>query len=111
MIYTILQDRYLRGNSSRWKNRMSTLSFSTCYPCAHKHGTIISMDTDEASFIPEHENCRCQFVRMRTKEVGTATEKGIEGADMYLIYRNRLPDYYCTKKEALAAGWKKTICF
>ena len=33
---------------------------------------------------------------MRTKEVGTATDKGFDGADAWLLYRNRLPDYYVT---------------
>ena len=37
---------------------------------------------------------------MRTKEVGTATNRGFDGADAWLLYRNRLPDYYVTKEEA-----------
>ncbi|MBQ4071240.1 MAG: ribonuclease [Clostridia bacterium] len=42
---------------------------------------------------------------MRTKEVGTATDRGFDGADAWLLYRNRLPDYYVTKEEAAVAGW------
>ena len=42
---------------------------------------------------------------MRTKEVGTITDRGFDGADAWLLYRNRLPDYYITKEEAIDAGW------
>lgn len=42
---------------------------------------------------------------MRTKQVGTATQEGWNGADAWLMYRQRLPDNYITKKEALKAGW------
>ena len=112
MIDSIIQDRKLRGNSTKWKNRESLLiPFRTCFPCMLKHGTIIPIDADESMHIPEHQNCLCKFVPMRTKEIGTATEKGVEGADMYLTYQNCLPDYYCTKKEAFAVGWKKKFAF
>ena len=44
---------------------------------------------------------------MRTKEVGTATDKGFDGADAWLLYRNRLPDYYVTKDIAKANGYRR----
>ena len=31
---------------------------------------------------------------MRTKRVGAVTDLGMEGADSYLYYFGRLPDYY-----------------
>ena len=43
---------------------------------------------------------------MRTKQVGTATQEGWNGADAWLMYRQRLPDNYITKEEALKAGWR-----
>ena len=112
MIYTVIQDQKLRGKSTKWKNRESALiPFRTCFPCVLKHGTVIPIGANEAPHIPEHKNCLCKFVPMRTKEVGTATEKGLEGADMYLIYQSCLPDYYSTKAEAFKAGWKKKFAF
>ena len=45
---------------------------------------------------------------MRTKQAGTVTDKGFDGADVWLMYRKRLPDYYVTKAEAIAAGRKSS---
>ena len=42
---------------------------------------------------------------MRTKGVGTATEDGSLGADVYLTYQQKLPDNYITFDEAKALGW------
>ena len=39
---------------------------------------------------------------MRTKKVGTATDWGFDGADAWVMYRGKLPDYYITKEEAKA---------
>ncbi len=103
----ILQDRNIEGDSINWTNWQSVLQINTCKPCAEEHGTIYTMDYLGKDTVPyAHENCQCDFVRMRTKEVGTATEKGFEGADAYLMYTGKLPDYYVTKEEAKAAGWK-----
>ncbi len=44
---------------------------------------------------------------MRTKEVGTATDRGFDGADAWLLYRNRLPDYYVTKDVAKTKGYRR----
>ena len=44
---------------------------------------------------------------MRTKEVGTATDKGFNGADAWLLYRHKLPDYCVTKDIAKAKGYRR----
>lgn len=46
---------------------------------------------------------------MRTKQVGTATDWEIEGADAYIAYFGHLPDYYVDKQTAYDAGWKTTV--
>ena len=43
---------------------------------------------------------------MRTKDVGTSSDRGFDGADAWVMYRGKLPDYYITKEEAAALGWK-----
>ena len=43
---------------------------------------------------------------MRTKVVGAATDLGMEGADAYMFYYGRLPDYYVDKETVLKAGWQ-----
>ena len=101
---TIIPDLYLEGNSKQWKNWQAIyLDIKTCQDCRKKHGKIYDFNAER--YQSEHERCRCSVIPMRTKEVGTATDRGFDGADAWLLYRNRLPDYYVTKEEAIAAGW------
>ena len=105
----ILQDREIRGNSINWKNWMSALTATTCRDCASMHGTIYPIDVNESLYVPAHINGKCEIVQMRTKEVGTATEDGVLGADMYLMYEQALPDSYITKNEARSIGWMQSL--
>ena len=50
-------------------------------------------------------NCVCKYVPMRTISVGTATDKGLDGADFYLMFFGALPEYYISKDEAQKLGW------
>ena len=43
---------------------------------------------------------------MRTKLVGTATDLGFDGVDMFLADYGSLPNYYISKKQARKSGWK-----
>ena len=102
---TIIPDLYLEGNSKQWKNRQAIyLDIKTCEDCRKNHGKIYNRNAKR--YQPEHLYCRCSVIPMRTKEVGTATDRGFDGADAWLLYRNRLPDYYVTKEEAIVAGWR-----
>lgn len=101
---TILPDLYLNGDSRTWRNWQTLyLDVKTCGSCRKKHGKIYNFNVDH--YQPNHERCRCSIIPMRTKTVGTATDKGFDGADAWLMYRNRLPDYYVTKEYALDIGW------
>lgn len=53
-----------------------------------------------------HERCKCEYVPIRTKQVGTATNWGMEGADAYLYHFGRLPNYYVSFEDAEDAGWR-----
>ena len=98
-------DPYIIGDSEKWKNWQSIYKEPrTCKPCEDKHGKIYTFDS--RSYIPEHLRCRCKIAPMRTKQVGTVTAEGWNGADAWLMYKGRLPDNYITKKEALKLGWK-----
>ncbi len=99
------QDRKIKGESINWKNWMSVLSPTTCTECSQKHGTIFPFDIDETKYVPIHLNGQCKIVPMRTKQVGTATEDGVLGADVFLMYRHRLPEHYISKAEAKKFGW------
>ena len=101
---SIIPDLFLQGDSIVFKNWQSAyIDIKTCGECRKKHGKIY--DFNAKSYQPEHERCRCSVIPMRTKQVGTATDKGFDGADAWLTYRNRLPDYYVTKEEAASFGW------
>ena len=52
-----------------------------------------------------HKNCECEYVSMRTKVAGTATNQRMNGVDMYLMKYWKLPNYYVTKEAAKNAGW------
>ena len=103
---TIFPDLYLEGDSKQWKNWQANYpDIKTCQNCRIRHGKIYDFKAE--SYQPEHEKCRCSVIPMRTKEVGTATDKGFDGADVWLLYRNRLPDYYVTKDVAKAYGYRR----
>lgn len=85
---------------------MSHLTPTTCKACEDKHGKIFPYNVDESLYIPLHINGKCRIVPMRTKRSGTASLDGTNGADYYLMYENRLPEYYIDKDEAKQCGWK-----
>lgn len=68
---------------------------------------IILRDSSENKdlFIVELKQLNFRY-DMRTKEVGTSSDRGFDGADAWVMYRGKLPDNYITKEEAAALGWK-----
>lgn len=105
-INNLLQNRDLIGNSRTWANWMSKLTLSTCKYCTQQHGKIFDISILENKFeVNAHENCKCLYVSMRTKKAGTATDQGVNGADIYLMQYRKLPDYYVTREFAENAGW------
>ena len=55
---------------------------------------------------PLHEWCRCRIEPLIAVFPGYATMNGEDGADFWLSYYGKLPDYYITKAEAKERGWK-----
>ncbi len=97
-------DFYLSGDSKKYKNWQSLYDdMRTCKPCKDNHGKIYEIK--EIVKWPAHMFCRCKIIPMRTKEVGTATDRGFDGADAWVMYRQQLPPYYVTKEEARKKGW------
>lgn len=96
-------DRYIRGNSTEWKNWMCMFTPTTCVPCMEKHGTIYPFDT---LFVPLHGHCYCKLVPMRCISAGKATDKKDSGVDRYLKYVGKLPIECITIKDAKKSGWK-----
>ena len=97
----------LTGTSRNWKHWVFTRTITTCKYCIDNHGRIFAFDEDTTKYIPAHLFCRCKVEPMRTISAGYATYNGLNGADIHLLYLNKLPDYYITKENAENAGWKK----
>lgn len=107
LINTLGLDRELQGDSFNFANWMSQLSSRTCQYCVEQHGKIVDISALENKTQAEaHLNCKCVYVPMRTKMVGTVTDWGMEGADAYIAYLGHLPDYYVNKQTAQQAGWQ-----
>ena len=109
LIINLMQDRNLLGDSFNWANWMSKLAFNTCQYCVEQHGKIVDISVlKNKKSVNAHLNCQCEYVPMRTKQIGTATDWGMEGADAYLYHLGRLPDYYVDKQTAQQSGWQTT---
>ena len=108
-INNLVQDRNLLGKSTRWANWMSMLTIFTCKHCVENHGKIFEisiLDGKDECDVNAHDRCKCKFVAMRTKLIGTATNMWYNGADAQLFFNNKLPDYYISKTEARHLGWQ-----
>ena len=109
LINNLMQDRNLLGDSFNWANWMYKLAFNTCQYCVEQHGKIVDISVlKNKTEVNAHPNCQCEYVPMRTTQVGTATDWGMEGADAYLYHLGRLPDYYVDKQTAQQSGWQTT---
>ena len=106
-INNLLQDRELRGGSTNWANWLSVLFSNSCKYCIEQHGKIVDVSVlKNKAEVQAHPNCQCVYVPMRTKSVGTATNRGLDGADAWLFYFGSLPDYYVSFETAEDAGWR-----
>lgn len=91
--------------SSKWKMWKSTLDLKTCLTCRNNNGKIYSISEVASPSPPLHQNCRCVIERLKVLLAGTATNKGMQGADWYLKKYRKLPDYYITNEQAIHSGW------
>jgi len=117
LLYALLQRAQARGalspplTSVKWYNWLSVESPTRCKACADLHGKIYSaaqadaMRSAHPPIPPLHPCCHCRIVPLRALRAGTATELEEMGADWYLLYYGRLPDYYISKKTARELGW------
>ena len=108
LINRLNPDSEVSGNSTKWANWMSMLLPTSCQDCVEQHGTIVDISIlRNRLWVQAHPNCRCIYVPMRTKQLGTVTDAGMEGADAYLVYEGRLPGYYIDKEHAQQDGWQR----
>ena len=92
--------------SSNYKHWVSVEDWKRCIACANNHGKIWLIAEQPYPEPPIHPNCRCAIELMQAITAGTATINGVNGADWMLMFKKCLPDYYISKENAIAKGWK-----
>ena len=94
--------------SSCWLERKTDPQSTPCDDCDNARGKIISVAEKDNYRVELHPNCRCYLAPMKVIEAGYATRDGTNGADYWLYYKGKFPDYYITKQQAEALGWVST---
>ena len=93
--------------SDKWQMWKAYIDPKTCLTCRYNNGKIFGIDeVILPGRPPVHFRCRCHMQWLEVKLAGTATNKGVDGADWYLINYGELPDHYITKKEAYLLDWR-----
>jgi len=93
--------------SRNYKTWHAYLDLKTCFNCADNHGRIIDIKDRSLLKPPLHLHCRCKLEDMEAIESGGATNNGINGADHWLKYYGRLPEYYISPFKLEELGWRQ----
>lgn len=93
--------------SVNYKNWRTILDLRTCLDCRSLHGKIYEINDTTIVEPPLHEHCRCESKPMESIFAGGATQNDDAGADFWLKYFGKLPNYYVTEEEAYNNGWKR----
>lgn len=96
-------------DSANWRCWIAVLDLYTCKYCRDTHGKVFAMDEIIYDEPPIHDRCRCTVERLKAIGAGFATRNGKEGADYWLKWHKTIPDYYITKEDAKALGWKAIL--
>ena len=97
------------SESKNYKNWTAILDLKTCPICRTMHGKIWRIE-EQPEIEPEvHDWCRCEIKIMKTLKAGTATTKGLEGADWTLKYESKLLDYYISYGDAKKLGYNPIL--
>ena len=96
-------------NSAKWRCWIAVRDLYTCKYCRDSHGKVFGIDEPIYDKSPVHERCRGTIECLKTIGAGFATRSGEDGADYWLKWRHTLPNYYITKEEAKALGWKAIL--
>ena len=96
----------VKTRSTKWENWLAELDLYTCIECRRLHGKILGEDEFIPVRPPLHDRCRCRVEPLCAVFPGYATRNGLDGADYWLKYFGKLPEYYITKQKAKTQGWK-----
>lgn len=99
----------LKMKSKKWKTWKSKIDLKTCLNCRKNNGKIYGIYEIIKISPPIHKNCRCIIETLDALYAGTATNNGVNGADGYLKYTGKLPEYYILKRDAEKNGYKSYL--
>ena len=104
-IANYVEDLFFQYNkSANWQEYFLGATISHCNTCASRCYKIFAV-TDMIK-LPEHAGCKCYLQALRSISVGLATKKGNDGVDFWLKHYGMPPQYYISKEDAVALGWK-----
>ena len=92
--------------SKNFKNWKAILDLKTCIECRSRHGQVYQINEGVAPEPPLHINCRCDIISMESVEAGKATKNEKDGADYWLKYFGKLPEYYVSSRDLEKLGWR-----
>ena len=95
--------------SAKWKSWITQGDAKTCKPCKSNHGKIYGIRETVTPSPPLHNYCRCKIQRLKSILAWEATDKKHNGADWYLKYKGKLPDYYIYIDDAHNLGWEPKL--
>ena len=78
-----------------------------CYSCRSNHLRIFEDNSNKPPVnIYNHKNCHCFYRDVKSKRVGTISNKEFNSPDVWLSLYGVLPDYYIKKLDAINKyGW------
>ena len=91
--------------STNYKIWISVLGPTTCIKCADNHGRIFAQHDPAIPKIPLHARCKCSLEKIEAIEAGYATHNKTDGADYWLKYYGKLPEYYISPEQLGELGW------
>lgn len=106
LYYQLEKSVRITHESKLWVIWRTMISPGTCYFCASMDGRILSVDDPITDQIPKHPNCGCHIEALSAIVAGTGTNAGANGVDLYMAQHGILPDYYISKDDAEALGWR-----
>ena len=95
--------------SNIWRRWVTIVDGHTCVDCIKNNGKILDNNEKDILGPPQHKNCRCITQRLQSIFAGEATKRKQNGADWYLKYKSKLPDYYISLDDAIKLGYKSWL--
>ena len=92
--------------SMHFKQWHTNITDTTCSVCLERDGRIYGLSDESILKPPVHPRCKCTLIPMEAIVAGNATKDGENGADFWIKYYGKLPDYYISEEDLESLGWK-----